>query len=96
MSYIHSPGNTVQVSFIALDSENLGDHVDDSFHTDFGNNMFPYFYGNKTKSINSNNYEYEDNNDDHVDVVIQELTESEITTLGQYIPNSLISFLYDY
>ena len=29
-----------------LDSENLGEHVNDNFHNDFGDNKFPYFKAN--------------------------------------------------
>ncbi len=37
----------IEAAFIALDSEKLGEHVNDSIHVDFGDNKFPYFLGNK-------------------------------------------------
>ncbi len=42
--------------------KNLGEHVNDTFEIDFGNNKFPYYLGNrKTKSVD------EETNDQEVD-----------------------------
>ena len=55
LSYVPNPnirGYWVEAAFIALDSEKLGENVEDSFHYDFGDNMFPHFKQNrKTKSV---------------------------------------------
>jgi uncharacterized protein (DUF952 family) len=51
----------MDVAFLALDSEKLGEHFDDAYHLDFGDNMFPHFKGNKkTKSV----FEEQDGSDD--------------------------------
>ena len=41
----------VQVAFIALDASNLGELVNDGFHSDFGDNKFPYYKGNTNVRI---------------------------------------------
>ena len=38
-------------TFIALDSEKLGEHVDDTYYLDFGDNIFPHFKGNRKKKM---------------------------------------------
>ena len=45
LSYVNQPNPrayNIEVAFIALDSENLGELVNDCYHTDFGDNQFPY------------------------------------------------------
>ena len=55
LSYIpesNKRASYIKVAFIALDSEKLGEHVNDTFEIDFGDNKFPYYLGNrKTKSV---------------------------------------------
>lgn len=82
----------MDVAFLALDSEKLGEHVDDAYHLDFGDNMFPHFKGNrKTKSV----FEEQDGSDDedaeeegNPDVKLH-------SNLKQYIPQSIIDFMLD-
>ena len=54
LSYIPNPNRRaywMEVAFMALDSEKLGEHVDAAFHYDFGDNMFPHFKGNRKQSL---------------------------------------------
>ena len=54
----------MEVSFLALDSEKLGEHVDDAYHYDFVDNMFPHYKENrKTKSV----FEEEDGSDEDLE-----------------------------
>ena len=58
------------VAFVALDSEKLGEHVNDNYHYDFGDNMFPHCLGNKkTKDI----FDEEDvvDEEDNEDILLQ-------------------------
>ena len=85
------------MAFIALDSENLGEHVDDAFHYDFGDNMFPHFMGNKT-SADDNASKAQDEEEDNaaIDEAYREtgsLTEEELQSLVKYIPKSVLLFL---
>ena len=57
------------VAFVALDSEKLGEHVNDNYHYDFSDNMFPHYLGNKkTKDI----FDEEDvvDEEDNEDIII--------------------------
>ena len=38
----------IEVAFVALDSEQLGEMVEDGYHHDFGDNKFPHYLGEKT------------------------------------------------
>ena len=75
----------VSVAFIALDSEKLGIHVNDSIHVDFGDNKFPYFLGNKKNKA----VEEEDIDIDETSY----LSKEQIQSLKKYIPQSILSFL---
>ena len=84
----------MEVSFMALDSEKLGEHVDDAYHFDFGDNMFPHYKGNrKTKSV------FEEQDEDDSD---SELEESELQVrrktlnkLKEFMPQSILDFIID-
>ena len=104
MSYIEESNHnayTVQVAFIALDSENLGELVNDGFHTDFGDNKFPYYKGNTNVQIvesSSDKYKSSNDSDDdynHEDVNIDPavLSDVEVARLNKYIPQSMLHFL---
>ena len=75
----------VSVAFIALDSEKLGIHVNDSIHVDFGDNKFPYFLGNKKNKA----VEEEDMDIDETSY----LSKEQIQSFKKYIPQSILSFL---
>ena len=75
----------MEVAFLALDSEKLGEHVEDAYHLDFGDNMFPHFKGNrKTKSV------FEEQDESDGDDVEDEET---LANLREFIPQSIIEFL---
>ncbi len=71
----------VDLSFIALDAENLCEFATDEFHYDFGDNKFPYFKG-KANAINMQHDDDDDDNDN-------ETVTGDITTfenLRTYMP----------
>ena len=81
----------VNVTFIALDSKDLGEDVNDHFHHDFGDNMFPYFGDSNPKATNQNDIEEEDiDNIDHNPSV---LSIADMNSLKKYIPVSVILYL---
>ena len=76
----------MKVAFIALDSEKLGEHVNDNYHHDFGDNMFPHFLGNrKTKDI------FDEEVIDKDDTIAR----SELSKLVEFIPKSVLLFRLD-
>ncbi len=65
-------------SILALDSEKLSEHVDDAFHYDFGDNMFPHFKEKrKTKSV----FEKEDGSDEDLDEEEEGLNRQNLSNL---------------
>ncbi len=63
LSYIQEPNPLayrVKVAFIAVDSENLGEVVNDMYHTDFGDNQFPYYKGNTNVKIDLDKFKNEE------------------------------------
>jgi len=77
--------NFIEAAFIALDSEKLGEHVNDSIHVDFGDNKFPYFLGNKkNKDVVEDIMEFDES---------CYLTKEQMQSLKKYIPQSILSFL---
>jgi len=84
----------MEVAFLALDSEKLGEHVEDAYHLDFGDNMFPHFKGNrKTKSV----FEEEDESD--VDDIVDDenfgMNHKTLANLKEFVPQSIIDFLIE-
>ncbi len=47
---------SIQVAFIALDAQNLGELVNDKYYTDFGDNKFPYYRGNTNVRLDYKKY----------------------------------------
>jgi hypothetical protein len=89
LSYIPNPNLRaywIEAAFMALDSEKLGEHVDDAFHYDFGDNMFPQYKENrKTKSV----FEEEDGSDEDLE------EEENLSNLKEYIPQSILDFILE-
>ena len=80
-------------AFLALDSEKLGELVEDAYYLDFGDNMFPLYKANrKTKSV----FEEEDGSDEE-DLEEEEniLRRNTLTNLKQYIPQSIVDFILE-
>ena len=95
LSYIPNPNRRafwIEAAFLALDSEKLGEHVDDAFHYDFGDNMFPHFKENrKTKSV----FEEEDGSDEDLDEEEEGLNRQNLSNLKGYIPESILEFILE-
>ena len=95
LSYIPNPNRRtfwMGAAFLALDSEKLGEHVDDAFHYDFGDNMFPHFKENrKTKSV----FEEEDGSDEDLDEEEEGLNRQNLSNLKGYIPQSILEFILE-
>ena len=96
LSYVPNPNRRaywMEVAFMALDSEKLGEHVNDAYHLDFGDNMFPHFKGNKkTKSV------FEEQDDDSGSKEDNEegqarLNRRTLSDLKDFIPPSILEFL---
>ena len=82
----------MEVAFIALDSEKLGEKPDDSFYCDFGDNMFPRYKENKTtKSIYEDDSSDDDENSEEQQV--DELKCGTLSSLRDIIPHSILQFL---
>ncbi len=84
----------MEVAFLALESEKLGEHVEDAYHLDFGDKMFHHFKGNrKTKSV----FEKEDGSDADNGVEDEEFERNHKTlaNLKEFVPQSIIEFLLE-
>ena len=83
----------MEVAFLALDSEKLGEHVEDAYYLDFGDNMFPQYKENrKTKSV----FEEEDGSDENfLEEEDCRLRRNSLTNLKEYIPQSVVDFILE-
>ena len=79
----------VEVAFIALDAECLGELNDDNFTSDFGDNKFPYYQGNTSVRLK----EQKEDKEDDEEQGFQEAADYEL--LKSYIPSPVLSFLLD-
>jgi hypothetical protein len=81
----------MEVAFLALDSEKLGEHVEDAYHYDFGDNIFPQYKQNrKTKSV----FEEEDGSDEDLEED-NALNRKTISKLSEFIPRSILEFMLE-
>ena len=82
--YVPNPNRCsywMEVAFLALDSESLGEHVEDAYHYDFGDNIFPQYKQNtKTKSVFEEDGSDEDLEEDNA------LNRKTISKLSEFIP----------
>lgn len=95
LSYIKQPNPrayNVEVAFIALDSENLGELVDDRYHTDFGDNQFPYYKGNSNNKTILKKYEEDSGTDSDEDSRNQENKDNKVD-ISTYVPPCVIQYL---
>ena len=83
----------VQCAFIGLDSHQLGEDVDDNFHHDFGDNMFPYFKGNTDTNLTYSLDKGGNDDEDSAEECITFLNEEDFDRVAQYIPDSVLSYL---
>jgi hypothetical protein len=79
----------VDVAFIALDAECLGELNQDNFTTDFGDNKFPYFQGNT--SIRLKEQKDDEEEDEEQDLP----TANDFELLKGYIPTPVLRYLLD-
>ncbi len=96
LSYVPNPNRRaywMEVAFMALDSEKLGEHVDDAYHLDFGDNIFPHFKGNKkTKSV-FEEQDDSDNEEEDIEEGLAGLNRRTLSSLKEFIPPSILEFL---
>jgi hypothetical protein len=89
----------VNVAFIALDAENLGELVNHSYHTDFGDNILPYYKSNTNRRIDnysetSDSSEEEDNEDeDNEDGIKGRLNVQDLARIHTFMSPSILSYL---
>ena len=96
LSYLPNPNPRsfwMEVAFLALDSEKLGEHVEDAYYLDFGDNMFPLYKANKkTKSV----YEEDDGSDEDLEEQEDDILKRKtLTNLKEYIPRSIVDFILE-
>ena len=108
LSFIEEPNErayNVKVAFIAIDSENLGELVDDRYHTDFGDNKFPYFKGNTNIRIDlekkynkDSELQNDDSDSDEDEDNIPPTTPSNeaLLNINKFIPPSILDYLCSY
>ena len=80
----------VEVAFIALDSECLGELNQDNYTADFGDNKFPYYQGNTSVRLEERQLDEDDAEEENAfkpDV--------DYELLKSYIPTPVLSFLLD-
>ena len=99
LSYIDEPNVNaykVQVAFIALDSENLGELVNDKYHLDFGDNKFPYYRGNTNVRFDTEKHKHEDGEeeDDSTDSDEEKCEDIDANAdINRYISPSILRYL---
>ena len=96
LSFLPNPNpcsSWMEVAFLALDSEKLGEHVEDAYYLDFGDNMFPQYKENrKTKSV----FEEEDGSDEDLEEEEESrLRRGTLTNLKDFIPQSILDFIIE-
>ena len=97
-TYIQEPNERayhVKVAFIATDSENLGEMVNDMYHSDFGDNKFPYVKGNTNVKIDLEKFKNDDDIDDEDvdDGATAAPRDQEANSINTFIPPSIIEYL---
>ncbi len=88
---------SIQVAFIALDAENLGELVNDKYHTDFGDNKFPYYRGNTNVRLDYKKFKVSEEDEDESDESDDESNGGsdidEDEAINKYIPHSILNYL---
>jgi len=91
LSYIEQPNERayhVEVAFIAVDSENLGELDNDQYHKDFGDNKFPYFKGNTNVQIDFDKSQKDDDSADSDDEE-EDSHAAATSNIDKFIPPSI-------
>ena len=94
---LHVCRHVCQHAFIALDAENLGELVNHSYHTDFGDNVLPYYKANTNTQIDTQNYTSDSSDDDsdrnsNIDQQGR-LSDEQISRIEKHIPPSILRYL---
>ena len=74
----------VEVAFIALDAECLGELNDDNFTADFGDNKFPYYQGNTSVRLEEQSVDEDDEEEAFQANVDYDLLKSYIHTCASF------------
>ena len=99
LAYDEPEFHEVKCSFIALDPERLGEHLNDEFDQDFVDNKFPHFKGTR---ITEQTYKETSasSSDDDCDTDSVNSSDSDKTVdqnqRHPHLPNSVIDFLNNY
>ena len=99
LSFIPQPNQAayfIEVAFVALDSEQLGEMVEDGYHHDFGDNKFPHYLGNKTSKPDYVDYDEEEQGEAAVNEAGRDtdsLSSEDLAALVKYIPKSVLLYL---
>ena len=96
LSYLPAPNANpycyIQMAFIALDSEKLGERSDDNIHVDFGDNKFPHYLGfSKTLNLEVSG-EQEDEDQITYDLSTY-ISEDNIEEVKKYVPESVLKYM---
>jgi len=84
----------VNVAFIALDAENLGELVNHSYHTDFGDNVLPYYKSNTNRMINISSETSDSSEDeDSEDGQTGRLNVEDLARIHKFMPPSILTYL---
>jgi hypothetical protein len=95
LSYIEETNHNaykVQVAFIAIDSENLGELVNDKYHTDFGDNKFPYYRGNTNVRLHHKVSAENGDSDSEDSDSSEDKDVDAFTDIDKYIPKSILRY----
>jgi hypothetical protein len=96
LSYVTNPNRRaywMEVAFMALDSEKLGEHVDDAYHLDFADNIFPHYKGNKKNKSVFEEQDDSDNEEEDIEEGLAGLNRRTLSNLKEFIPPSILEFL---
>ena len=98
LSYITQSNPTafnVNCAFVALDSQQLGEHVDDNFHYDFGDNKFLYYKGTSRNLtlLYGNSIESDSSDSEDEGNFESTISESDKLVVSKYIPSTVLTFL---
>ena len=81
----------VEVAFIALDAECLGELNQDNYTADFGDNKFPYYQGNISVRLEEQPFDEDDDEEEKEAFQVN----GDYDLLKNYIPAPVLSFLLD-
>ena len=88
-----NPNCYIQMAFIALDSEKLGERPEDKIHVDFGDNKFPYYLGTaKTLNLEVQNEQQDEEDENNLDIS-NYISKQNIEAVKKYVPESILKYM---